>query len=84
MELTDLLRPALWIARALWWLSYDFCVRTVGWSIGWPICRLLTFGRWPDTGFRELDETDVMHAFMVELIGLGALALAIYGMLAHL
>lgn len=78
MDPTDLPGLVLRLARALWWLGYEFCVRTVGWSIGWPIWRLLTFGHYPDTGFRELDDTDVLHALLIELTGLAALALVIY------
>jgi hypothetical protein len=89
MDLEDLIfRPiarfALMIARALWWLGWDFFVETVGWSIGWPICRVLSFGRFPETGFGELEETPFWAAVLVEATGLAALALIIWGLSAYL
>lgn len=83
IEVEDLLfrpvaRIALIVARALWWLGWEFLVQTVGWSIGWPIWRLLTLGRFPDTGFGDLDETSWWAATLVELTGLAALAVAIF------
>ena len=76
-------RLVLIIARALWWLGWEFFVQTIGWSIGWPIWRLLTFGRFPDTGFRDLNETSWGAALLVELTGLGALALVICGLVSY-
>ena len=71
-------RPALWVARALWWLGWDFCVRTVGWSIGWPIWRLATWGSFPETGFRDIDETADWAIILVDLTGLAVLAITIW------
>ena len=72
-DLVDLFRPALWVARALWWLGYEFTVRTVGWSIGWVIWRTFTLGRFPDTGLRDIDETELWASILVEITGLAAL-----------
>ncbi len=74
LDAVDLIRPVLWIARALWWLGWEFLVRTVGWSIGWAIWRAVTFGRFPDTGFRDLDDTAHWASILVEMTGLAALA----------
>jgi hypothetical protein len=73
----DLARPLFWLARGLLWLGWDCLVRTVGWSIGWPIWRVATFGRFPDTGFRDLDQTSLWASLVVELTGLGALFVAV-------
>ncbi len=73
VEALDLIRPALWVARALWWLAWELMVRTIGWSIGWLVWRVLTLGRFPDTGFRELDETSDWAGILVELTGLAVL-----------
>ena len=35
------------VLRVLWWLAWDVCVQTVGWSIGWCVLRVLTLGRYP-------------------------------------
>lgn len=78
IDLDDIFRPALWVARALWWLGWEFMVRTVGWSIGWVIWRGLTLGRFPDTGFHDLEQTGFWPSLLVELTGLAALAGAIW------
>ena len=83
LDASDLFRPLLWFARALWWLGYEFMVQTVGWSIGWVIWRLVTFGRFPETGIREQDETVLWASILVELTGLAALAGAIWWLSRH-
>ena len=79
----DLFRPALWLARALWWLGYDFAVQTVGWSIGWLIWRAVTLGRFPDTKIGEVDETAPWAALLVEVTGLLTLAGIIWWLKEH-
>ncbi|KRA74507.1 hypothetical protein ASD78_13670 [Lysobacter sp. Root667] len=76
-------RFALIVARALWWLSRELLVETVGWSIGWLIWRLLSFGRFPDTGFGDLEQTSGWAALLVEFTGLAAIALTIWGLTAY-
>ena len=83
LDLIDLFRPALWVARALWWLGYEFAIRTVGWTIGWLIWRAFTLGRFPDTGIREIDETALWASILVEVTGLAALAWTIWWLHAH-
>lgn len=82
-DAVDLIRPALWLARALWWVGWEFMVRTVGWSIGWAIWRTVTLGRFPDTGFRDLDETSEWASLIVELTGLAALGGTIWLLSRH-
>lgn len=83
LEAVDLIRPVLWVVRALWWLGWEFMVRTVGWSIGWAVWRTLTLGRFPDTGFRDLDETSDWASILVELTGLAVLAGVIWLLSRH-
>lgn len=83
LVLRPLARVALVVARALWWLSWEFFVETIGWSIGWPIWRLLTFGRFPDAGFRDQGEAPLWTALLVELTGLAALALVIWRLASY-
>jgi len=77
------LRGALWVARFLWWLAWDLCVETVGWSIGWPICRVLTFGRFPKASFGRMEDASVPAWAGVEAVGLATLA-GIIGVLVRL
>ena len=74
MDVTDLLRPVLWIARALLWVGWDLLVRTIGWSIGWVFFRAITFGRFPGMGIGELDQTSFGFSLIIELVGLLLLA----------
>jgi hypothetical protein len=77
-EIADLLRPAFWALRILWWLAWELLVRTIGWTIGWAIWRTLTFGRYPDADIGELDEMAFWPGVMIELTGLIALAGALF------
>jgi len=73
-----LARPLLWLARGLLWLAWDFLVYTVAWSIGWPIWRVLTFGRFPHADWRDYDASGFWEAAMVCGAGLLALVAAIW------
>lgn len=64
--------------RGLWWLGWDFCVQTIGWTLGWIVCRTLTLGRFPAQGITRLDEANLFHALVVEMIGLALIAVIIY------
>ncbi|AKJ31943.1 hypothetical protein AAW51_5252 [Caldimonas brevitalea] len=82
LDADDLLfRPVsllLVVLRACWWLAWDFCVQTIGWSIGWAVYRLLTLGRFPSEGVFDADEASGGVALVVEVTGLAVLASAIW------
>ena len=64
--------------RLLWWFAWEFCVETVGWTIGWCVLRALTLGRFPGEGLGEMNHASLSTALFVELVGLGTLALLIW------
>jgi hypothetical protein len=66
------------LLRALWWLGWDFCVRTVGWSIGWIFLRAITLGRFPAVRISQLDDSPVLIGILVEVLGLALLAACIF------
>jgi hypothetical protein len=68
------------ILRVLWWLAWDFCIQTVGWSIGWCVLRLLSLGRYPEERLGGVDGAAPGTAVLVEIIGLGVLAAGIWGL----
>ncbi|MCM5682333.1 hypothetical protein M8A51_22625 [Schlegelella sp. S2-27] len=76
-----LLRPIakllLALLRGLLWLGWELMFETIGWTVGWLLCRLLSAGRWPRQRWSQQDEAPGGVALVVELIGLGALALAV-------
>ena len=66
------------LLRALWWLGWDFCVRTVGWSIGWAFLRTLTLGRFPRERVKQLDNAPWLLGVLVEVLGLTLLTMGIF------
>lgn len=66
------------VLRALWWLAWDLCVQTVGWSIGWCVLRVLTLGRYPRERLGGLDDARTGTAWAVEIVGLAMLATVIW------
>jgi hypothetical protein len=63
------------LARFLWWLAWEFLFLTITWSVGWPIVRLLSFGRFPRAGFRGYEESGTGEAFVVCGTGFGVICL---------
>ena len=66
--------------RLLWWFAWEFWVETVGWAIGWCVLRTLTLGRFPGEGLGEMNQASLPKALLVELVGLGTLALLIWAL----
>ena len=64
--------------RALWWLAWDFCVETVGWSIGWLVLRLVTFGQFPREPLGGVEQASTALSLFVEAVGLATLATSIW------
>lgn len=64
---------ALWLLRALLWLAWDLALSIVGWGIGWCVCRVLTFGRYPGVGIGEEAHCEFLPRLAVELLGLATL-----------
>jgi hypothetical protein len=74
----------LGVLRALWWLAWDFCFQTIGWSVGWCALRVLTLGRFPEERLGDVDETPPRKALFVELVGLVILATGIWALAGSL
>ena len=79
-DITDVLvRPVLAVARAIGWVVSEFLIHIVTWSIGWPLWRLVTFGRYPESGFGDGEEAGTIETVLVS--GLGLVVLAAVGWL---
>lgn len=78
VDVDDLVKPVarlvFFVARALWWLSVELLVETIGWSIGWCVMRALTLGRYPDIGIGDMEEANGWARILVQVVGLVALA----------
>ena len=66
------------VLRALWWLAWDFCVETVGWSVGWLMLRLITFGQFPREPLSGVEQASTALSLFVEAVGLATLATSIW------
>ena len=85
MEILDFVaRPLFAFGRFLLWLAWDFFVYTIFWSIGWPVWRLFTFGRFPHVGFREYEESGTVEALMVCSVGVVVLLATLCALARHL
>jgi hypothetical protein len=77
MDFLELLvRPLFWVARGLLWLAWevwDSMFLLITWSIGWPIVRLLSFGKFPHVRFGGYDDSSTGEAFIV--CGVGTIVL---------
>ena len=72
-----LLRPALWVLRGAWWLIWELLFELVAWWVGWPLCRLLSLGRFPSAGWAHPDDDARWENLAVSLVGVGVLVLAL-------
>lgn len=58
------------LVRALLWLIWEMFFEVIAWYVGWPICRLLSFGRYPKEGINEHEQTTTFTQFVVSIVGL--------------
>jgi hypothetical protein len=78
MDLDDLpIRPIasviVGIFRLLVWLWSEFLFDTLGWRIGWCVCRVLSLGKLPKAGFTQEYEASTATRITVELLGIATL-----------
>src|SRR5690606_28060805 len=78
VDLDDfLVRPIVSIVvgtfRFLVWLWSEFLFDTLGWKIGWLVCRTLSLGRFPKAGFSSEGEASTSTRILVELLGIAIL-----------
>ena len=65
----------LGVLRFPWWLAWEVCVQTVGWSIGWCVLRVLTLGRYPEERLGGVDAAFVERLTrLVQAAGLPTVA----------
>lgn len=75
-------RPLLAVVRFVWWLVWDWFCYEVLWFIGWPLCRLITFGQLPHTAWRDEEEAaSLIEMLLVRLVGLLALGGTLWALL---
>jgi hypothetical protein len=62
-----LARSLYFVVRVLLWGAIEFIFDGVLWYIGWPLTRLVTFGRYPGPGFFESERATLLEHFLVAL-----------------
>lgn len=59
--------------RFLIWLIWEFCFETIAWYVGWPICRVISFGKAPTESIHQYEQAGGLTAFTVSLVGFASL-----------
>ena len=57
------------VIRCLIWIVWELGYETICWCLGWPVCRLATFGALPKEHIRDHDKASGLTQFIVSLIG---------------
>lgn len=63
--------------RLLFWLVIDCGCYRLPWYLGWPLCRLLSFGRFPAEDISDYSRSSLGTRLLVALVGLLGIALLI-------
>lgn len=61
------------VIRALVWMIWEFCFEMIGWYAGWPVCRVLSFGKLPRESITEYEQASRFTGVVVSLVGLMSL-----------
>ena len=65
-----LFRALGYLVRGLIWLVWEGCVEIVAWYVGWPVCRALSWGRYPSRPIHDYDNAGFAETFWVSSVGL--------------
>lgn len=63
------------VIRSLIWLIYELGFEVLGWYVGWPICRVLSFGKYPQQLVNDREGASVLTTVIVSTVGFAALIL---------
>lgn len=58
------------VIRFLVWLCSEVLFETLGWKIGWCVCRVLSLGQWPKAGLAEEATAGLLTRLLVEVFGI--------------
>lgn len=65
----SLLRIIGLIVRVLVWLIWNFGYQQICWYMGWPLCRLVTAGRFPQAPFFRHERGSTLAQIVVPTVG---------------
>ena len=69
-----ILRLFGYIIRFLAWLIFEG-FESIAWYVGWPVCRIITFGKLPKEYISQHDQASPITNFLVSIIGVVSLIL---------
>ena len=69
-----ILRLLGYIVRFLAWLILEG-FEEIAWYVGWPVCRIVTFGKLPKEFINQHQQASPLTNFIVSIIGLFSLIL---------
>ena len=72
-----------WIIRPVIWLVWELCFEVIAWYVGWPVCRVLSLGRFPGEAIGEHERASTLTHCFVSGVGL-VLILGVAALLANL
>jgi hypothetical protein len=61
------------VIRGLIWVIWELCFWELGWYIGWPIWRAISFGYYPKEKITDQNYVNTFSGFIVSLTGIVAL-----------
>lgn len=73
-----LFRLFYYIFRGLLWLAWDVSIEMIGWSIGWGVLRIITFGKYPQYQITEQEKAPLWQTILIEFFGIGILSLTVF------
>lgn len=59
--------------RSLIWLIWELCFETIAWYVGWPVCRVISFGKLPEEAINGHERAPTLTNFIVSMVGLVSL-----------
>jgi hypothetical protein len=71
-------KPLFLVARFLLWLTWELMFQTIAWVIGWPIVRILSFGKLPRARIGGYEESGAGEAIFVCGAGFAVLVAAVW------
>lgn len=66
------------IVRLLLFQVWDLCFEVVAWYIGWPVCRVLSLGRFPKAPISAQEQESTLSGILVSIVGLLSLFGALF------
>lgn len=72
------------IFRVFWYFISDIVFMTVCYWVGWPVCKILTLGRYPPKGqVSYCEHSDSEDGWLCSVVGLLVILILAYFLFVH-